>query len=265
MRQAAVLLLWPGVLPCFAQLSVETIIQRSVAANNADWKADPEYSYTETDRQPSGTKTYDVMMILGSPYRRLVAINGKPIPGEARKTEQQKLQQAIAKRKSESPRARSQRIAKYENDRSRDHLLMDQLTKAFDFKIAGEPVLDGYNVYQLQATPRPGYQPPNLESEVLPGMRGTLWIDQKTFQWVKVEAEVVHTVSIAGFLARVEPGTRFELEKMPVDDGIWLPKHFAVKSRSKILDVISHKTQDDEVFSNYHKAAEARLSAISSK
>lgn len=41
-----------------------------------------------------------------------------------------------------------------------------------------------------------------------------------------VEATVIHPVSIEGFLAQVEPGTQFKLEKMPVADGIWLPKHF---------------------------------------
>lgn len=257
--------MFAGVLSCFAQPSVQTIIQRSVEANDADWKAAPSYSNSETDRQAGNTKTYDVMIILGSPYRKLVAINGDPISPAAQKKEQQKLQQAIGKRKSESPQARSQRIAKYEKERSRDHLLLDQLTKAFNFKLAGESSLDGYNVYELHATPRPGYQPPNMEAQVLPGMRGTLWIDKKTFQWVKVEAEVVHPVSIAGFLARVEPGTRFELEKMPVAEGIWLPKHFAVKSRSKILDVFNHRTQVDEVYSNYHKDKDAQVSAALSK
>jgi hypothetical protein len=43
-------------------------------------------------------------------------------------------------------------------------------------------------------------------------MEGTLWIDKKTFQWVKVEATVIRPVSIAGFLAQVQTGRRFELE-----------------------------------------------------
>lgn len=261
----ALFLILPGDLPCFAQGNVQNIIARSVQANNADWKADPDYSYAETDRLPGSVRTYNVMMMLGSPYRRLIAINGEPLPPKPRRREEHKLQAAIAKRKSESTQERSQRIAQYEKDRNQDHVLMDQLTKAFNFELVGEPTLDGYDVYELEATPRSGYRPPNMETEVLPGMRGELWIDKKTFQWVKVEAEVIHTVSIAGFLARVEPGTRFELEKMPVADGIWLPKHFAVKSHSRILGVINHKTQDDEVYSNYHKAAEMQASAISPK
>jgi len=93
---------------------------------------------------------------------------------------------------------------------------MQQLTEAFDFTLAGEERMGNHRVYVLDATPRAGYKPPNTETEVLTGMQGKLWIDKKTYQWVKVEAEVIHPVSIAGFLAKVEPGTRFELEKMPV-------------------------------------------------
>ena len=48
-------------------------------------------------------------------------------------------------------------------------------------------------------------------------MEGTLWIDRDTFQWVKVEAQVTRPVKIVGFLAEVEPGTHFELEKKPID------------------------------------------------
>jgi hypothetical protein len=98
-------------------------------------------------------------------------------------------------------------------------------------------------------------------ASVLKGMRGELWIDVKTFQWVKVEAHVVKPVSIAGFLARVEPGTRFELENMPVDDGVWLPRHFAMQSHAKILMLFNKKSQENETYSDYRKMSDQGFSA----
>ncbi|HYN15900.1 MAG TPA: hypothetical protein VES66_08955 [Terriglobales bacterium] len=240
----------------YAQLDVPTIIKRSVEVSNADWEAAPQYDHFERDRQPDGsTKTYEVMMILGSDYQRLVAVNDKPLTPEEQAREQRKLEQVIAQRQSESKEQWTQRTAKYEKDRKRDHLLMEQLTVAFDFNLLGEQKMGPYDVYVLQATPRPGYRPPNTETKVLTGMQGKLWIDKQTYQWVRVEAEVVHPVSIAGFLAQVQPGTRFELEKMPVAEGLWLPKHFSMKARAKILFFFSHKTQEDETYFDYHKAA----------
>lgn len=237
----------------FAQLRVETIIQRSVEANKLDWQADPEYSYFERDVQNGVTRTNQVMMIEGSPYYRLLAVNDKQLSKEDQAKEEQRLQQAIAQRKNESPQQRAARIAKYEKERKRDHLLMEQLTKAFNFTLEGEQKLGRDDVYVLQATRRPGYVPPNREARVLTGMKGELWIDKKTYQWVKVEAQVVHPVPIEGFLARVEPGTQFELEKMPVNDGVWLPKHFAMKAHAKVVGVFSHNTQEDVTYWGYQK------------
>jgi hypothetical protein len=247
-----------------AQNDISTIIvQRSVEANANDWKAAPDYDYFERDRQPGGgTKTYQELMILGSPYERLVAVNGKALAAEQQSHEQQKLDSTIVQRRNESQRQRAERIAKYERDRKRDQLLMEQLTKALDFVLVGQQKLDGYDVYVLKATPRGNYQPPNMETEVLKGMQGKLWIDTQTFQWVKVEAQVIRPVSIEGFLAEVEPGTRFELEKMPVEDGIWLPKHFAMKSQAKVLFFFTHKSQADETYYGYHKTTPIQAAAV---
>jgi hypothetical protein len=131
---------------------------------------------------------------------------------------------------------------------------VEQLTKGFVFHLTGEQKLGPREVYVLKATPRPGYEPPNNEAKVLTGMEGMLWIDEKTFQWVKVEATVIRPVSTAGFLAQVQPGTRFELEKMPVTDSIWLPEHFAMKSQARVLFLFTRKLQDDETYYGYHKS-----------
>jgi len=232
-----------------------TIIQRSVTANDADWKANPKYDWTERDLQPGGgTKTFQEFMIFGSPYARVVAVNGKPVPASKRAEEQQELDAEISKRRAETAEQRQKRIAEFDKERSREHAMMEQLTQAFNFKLLGEQRLASHQVYVLKAAPKPGYQPPNMQCEALKGMQGKLWIDKTTFQWLRVEAEVVHPVTIEGFLARVEPGTRFELEKTPVDGGIWLPKHYSMRSKAKVLFLLSHRGRDDESYWAYHKS-----------
>ena len=80
-----VLALLVGALPfvAAAQSDVTGIIQKSVAANDRDWDADPEFDYYETDRDANGTKTYQVTTQYGTPYERLVAINGKELSDSA--------------------------------------------------------------------------------------------------------------------------------------------------------------------------------------
>ena len=233
---------------------VQAIIAKSVQANQRDFDAAPQYNNKERDRAGGDTKLYQVTMIEGTPYQRLLQVNGKPLPQTRKAEELKKEQQAKQERKSESSEQRRARIAKYQTDRTRDNNMMEQLTKAFNFTLVKQAKLRGFAVYVLKATPKTGYNPPNMDCQVLPGMQGELWIDKKTFQWVKVTARVIHPVAIEGFLARVEPGTRFELERAPVDGDIWQPSHFSMRSRAKVLFLVNRSSSQDQTFFDYVKA-----------
>jgi hypothetical protein len=255
----SLLLLAASTLPGIASdttPNVQAIVQKSVEANQADFKAAPEFSYRERDRTANGSKTWDVTMIDGSPYQRLVAVNDEPLSREDAEKEQQKLNQTIAHRKAESAEQRQQRIAKYEQDQRRNNAMLKELTAAFNFKLLGRRTINSRDVYVLRAIPKRGYRPPNMEAQVLPGMQGELWIDTETHQWVKVTAKVIHPVSIEGFLAQVEPGTAFELEKMPVAPGVWLPKHFSMKSHARVLHMFTRNSEDDETYSDYKRTSD---------
>jgi hypothetical protein len=139
------------------------------------------------------------------------------------------------------------------------------LTKAFKFTLIGQRKVRGFNVWALRATPDPAYKPPTMETQVLTGMQGELWIDQKTYNWVRVTAEVIHPVSIEGFLAQVQPGTRFELEKSPVGNGIWQPTHFSMKSDAKVLYMFSKKSQEDDTYWDYKPVRSAQRASGGSK
>jgi hypothetical protein len=233
---------------------VADIIRQSAEANNRDWAAAPEFDNSERDRTKDGDKTYAVTMVEGSPYERLLAVNGQDLSPAKQQEEQKKYEDAVAKRQHESPDKRSERIVKYQAERKRDHTMLEQMTTAFDFHLVGERMLSGHKVYVLKATPRKGYKPPDRDSQVLTGMEGTLWIDQKTFQWVKVEAHVTHPVRILGFMAEVEPGTLFEVEKRPVTSDIWLASHYSMKSNAKVMLLIPRKGAEDDTFFDYHRA-----------
>ena len=236
----------------------KTIIERSVQAIKKDFAAAPAYNNKERDRTPDGNKLYQITMLDGTPYQRLIAENGKPLSQAQEAEAMKKQQQAEAQHQSESAGERRSRIANYRKDLARDHNMYEQLTEAFDFKLVGQGKLRKFNVYLLKATPKPGYRPPNMECQALPGMQGQLWVDQKTFQWVKVTAQVIRPVSIEGFLAQVEPGTRFELEKAPVGNGVWLPSHFKMKSHSKVFFLVNHYSSQNQTFFDYVSAKGAQ-------
>jgi hypothetical protein len=231
------------------------IIQKSVEANERDFQADPNFNFKERDRDADGDKTYQVTIIEGSPYQRLIAVEGKPLSPAEQQKALRKEAEVRKQRHAESASERQKRIAKYERERQRDHAMMGQLTEAFNFTVVGPRNVRDRAVWVLRATQKRGYRPPNRDTQVLTGMQGELWIDQKTNQWLRVTAQVLHPVSIEGFLARVLPGTRFELEKAPVgDESIWLPVHFSEHASAKVLGVFNHREQQDNTFWDYQPA-----------
>jgi len=234
------------------QPDVKAIVERSVAANDKDFSAEPEFNYQEKDRVAKTTKTFQVTMIDGSPYQRLLA-NGKPLSPEQAALELAKQDRTAAARRAQTPEQRNKRIANYGKQRKSDHLMMSQLAEGFDFKIAGTQKVGLRTVWILTATPKPGYRPPNMDCRVLPGMQGQMWIDQVTYEWVKVTAQVIRPVSIEGFLAEVEPGTRFEIEKTPVASGIWQISHFSMQSRAKIFHLIKRSSAEEDWYYRFQQ------------
>jgi hypothetical protein len=238
-----------------ARPSVQEIISQSIEKNEKNWRAATQYTFNERDVVTENGKvierTFKVLMIEGSPYNELIAEDGEALSQERAAAEERKLEQEISRRRRETPSARDRRIAAYERDREQEHVLMNELAMAFDFNLIGEEQLNGHDCYVLEATPRPGYRPTSNETKVLTGMRGMMWIDMHEYQWVKVQAQVFRTVSVGLFIAHVQPGTEFTLEKAPVDNDVWLPSRFATEVRATALMFWSKKFSRSETYSNY--------------
>ncbi len=236
------------------------IIREAVAVNTRDWQAQLQYSYNERDIKSKvdgdgkiesrQSKTYRVLMIDGSPYERLLEINGEPIPRAQRQAEAEKLQVEIVRRSKESPSQRRARISAYQSSRAEEHLLMQQMAVAFNFRLLGEEEIEGTPCFRLEATPKSDYNPPVEKARVLQGMRGQMWIDKQHFHWVKVQAQVTEPVTFGFFIARVKPGTQFELDQMPVGD-FWLPRHFIEKVNASVFGLYGYRSQEESLYSDY--------------
>lgn len=230
-------------------IDVNDLIRRSVAVTQADWEAAPRYQYRERDVKGKKIETYEVTMIEGSPYYRLIARNDHPLSTQEALKEQAKLQAEIDKRRRENAAQRAKRIATYQRERDEDHLFLREMADAFSYRLLGSDVADGRSVFVLEAAPRPEYRPPNTKAKVLTHMRGKLWIDKEECQWVKVEAEVTAPVSLY-LVAHVGPGTRFSLEQMPIGKNLWLPKRFTMQTRVTVFGVPQQR-KEEEMYSDY--------------
>src|ERR1700730_11205050 len=167
------------------------IIRRSVQKIETDWKRAPEYSFVERDVEnkrhaPPTVKTYEVLMIDGSQYNRLIAIDDRTLSSGEQAEEENKLRAEVLKRGHESDRERHRRITKYLKERDQSHAMLKEMVDAFDFRLAGEANVDGHGCWVFDAQPKAGYQAKNRETKVLSGMEGKLWIEKNQYQWVRV-------------------------------------------------------------------------------
>ena len=255
-------LLIAAAFAVYGQPNVPELIRKSVAATDRDWKEAPNYIYTlrEVDEKldshgrmkSKSINTWEISVLDGSEYKKLVRRDGQPLSKEEQAAEEKKYEAEKLKRAQESPSERAKRVGKYEKERQQDHAMMREMATAFVFKLVGEQTIDGHAAYVLDATPKPNYVPHSRETKVLTGMRGRLWVDKQEYQWVKVEADVIHPVSFYA-VASVSPGTKFFLEQEPVGDSVWLPKHFAVNVNASVF-WISRNSSEDDVYSNYRRA-----------
>jgi hypothetical protein len=183
---------------------------------------------------------HDVMLLDGSPYRRLVARDDRPLPPGEDKKEQEKLARSIAERRGETAAQRAQRLAEYDSRPEWQREAWRELPEAFDFRLAAEEVWDGHSLYVIEATPRQGYQPRSGTAKMLAHLRGKLWVDRQDYHLVKAEVDVVETISVGLFLVRVAKGSRAAFEQALVDDEVWLPRRVQafVSARLGLLKVL---------------------------
>jgi hypothetical protein len=247
---------------CEASPNVTDLMYRSVRVAEANWAEAPKYSFTRTDAKSKGgseltRRQYEVSMIDGSPYLRLTSEGGQPLSDAQAKAQEQKYRREVTRREQESQRERQKRIEKYREDRTRDHALLMELCDAFDYTFSGEQRIGDRNVWVLRGKPKPGYVPKNREAKVFAGMEVTFWIDKKTYQWPRLEAEVRTPVSLYGMLGKVYPGTKFVLEQEPFGPKLWLPTRFEMQVKATALGFMNEDSSSEEIYSNYHLGGQA--------
>jgi len=247
--------MWMGI-PLAAQWTARDIMERSSQVAERNWREAPNYSFIRSDVKTKRNsepvkKTYEILMIEGSPYNKVIAEDGAPLSEALQAEEDRKLRQEVSRRARESQGERQKRISRYTADRERDHTLLNELAAAYDYTITAEQECEGHDVWILEGTPKPGYVPRNAEAKVLANMNVKFWIDKPTFQWLRVEAQVIKSVSLYGALARVGPGTHFVLEQEPVSPSLWMPRHFNMTVKAAALGIINESSTSDETYRSY--------------
>jgi len=195
----------------------------------------------------------EVLYVGGKDYFHLVEKDGKALPAGEAKKEDAKLDRAVkeasAMPEAERAKQEAERVARRVKDRERMRYLPD----AFDFTLEGENSVNGREAWQIRARPRRDYKGPY--AFLYRNMEGTLWIDRQDYQWVKVEADVLNTISLGWFLARIEKGTRISFERSKVNGELWATTHVELRASARLAVLKKVNAEQEITFSDYRKFA----------
>jgi translation initiation factor IF-1 len=264
----------PILLALFSVLSfaqdAREIVLRSLELDSQNERLARSYTFVEREQvqmfdgrgrvKRTRIQTYDVTLVEGSPYRRLIARDDKPLSPKEEKKQEEKLRKSIEKRQKETPEQRAKRIAEWEKKRRENHEPLLEIPDAFDLCLAGEEQIDGRDAWIIDATPHPGYRPKSRMARMFTKFKGRIWIDKRDSVWVKAEAEALDTISFGWFLARLRTGARLSFEQTRVNDEVWLPKHAQASLSGRAALLVSFNAAVDVTYSNFRKfQANSRL------
>lgn len=207
---------WNGRAAQPANDEVEQLV-RNAAYNQLQAMRHPAhyYQYRLREETPQGSRTSLQIETREGTVERLVEVNGKP-PSESDCDKDLRLLDRIAS----NPRLQQTRYRNQQQELARREKLIANLPEAFLYRRVGTDKNTGWVV--LRFRPNPDFQPSGRVANIMTGLAGTMQVDPSSQRIAKINGRVIKAVSFGwGFLAKIYPGGRFDLEQSRLPDGSW--------------------------------------------
>jgi hypothetical protein len=239
------------------------IVRRSVNAGDENVRAARNYTFRERNEgktlDGSGrvtkteVETYDVTLLDGSPYKRLVSRDDKPLPAKDERKEEEKLRKMGEARRKETAEQREKRVADWDRKREQERASWREVVDAFDFRVAGDDHREGREQYVIEAVPHAGFKARTRAAGFFPKVKGRIWIDKADYHWVRVEAEVIDTITYGGILVRLAKGSHLEADQARVNGEVWLPKRLEAEASARVGLLKKFRGRMEITYSDYKK------------
>lgn len=239
------------------------IVRRSVEVDHHNFERSQKYTCTQREVvrhldkhgnvKSTETKTFDINFYFGEFYSRLVQVDDKPLSEKEQKKEDEKLEKFLDKRRKESEGEREKRAEKDRKEREEGRAFVRDVVNAYDFRLLGDDKVSGEDTWVIEAAPRKDFKPTQPHADMLKKIKGRMWIEKRDYNWVKVEAEAIDTISFGWFLFRIHPGSRFVLETTHVNNEFWGLHRLNINGSARIALFKNESAEQEDVFSNFKK------------
>jgi hypothetical protein len=171
----------------------------------------------------------------GSAWRRLIAIDGKPLDAKELARRDAEHQRQVQKLRTETPRQRAARLQEgADENRERDEIL-DDAERVFAFSYVSRDTVDGQAVYVFDLTPRPAARVTTSEGQRMKRFAGRIWIGVDDSRLARVRLHAVDSVSVGwGIVARVDRGSGFDFIRKKVA-GEWVASSLTIEGSGNTL------------------------------
>jgi len=178
---------------------------------------------------------------------RLVAVNGKPPSPDADEAELARLDDLAA-----HPELQEHRRKGEQKDADRVNHILGLLPDALLYQFEGMIPCGAGQCYRLSFKPNPKFTPPDIESNILRGVAGEVWVDQAHERLVRLDAHFVSDVDFGwSILGRLNKGGTVLLKQTDVGDNEWALTGLSLHVTYRILLVKSGSDQVTEEMTHY--------------
>jgi hypothetical protein len=162
---------------------------------------------------------------------RLVAINGTPLNAQDQANEDGRLRALL-----KDPSQQRHREEREQGETERARKIIRALPDAFLYSYAGIADTPAGPSYRLSFQPNPNFDSEDLESKVLKGMAGELWIDVAQQRVTRLQGKRIRDVDYGfGILGKLDSGGTLLLEQADVGNHQWRTTQMVLVMNARLL------------------------------
>jgi hypothetical protein len=194
----------------------------------------------------------------GRTYKRLVAIDGKPLdPAELERRDQAHREHMIAlatQEQNETPAEKAKRLEKDAKEKREMNDVIDDAFAVFAIKVEGREVRDGHKVIVASLTPRKEAKTKSEVGDWLKKFKARAWVAEDDAQLVHIEAIAIDDITLGwGLVGRVHDGSKFTFTRKKVNNEVWLPAEATFEASGRSLVFRSFQISTTTTYSDYKK------------
>lgn len=208
------------------------LVQRALAAElKAAQDTGHPMRYKLRKSTPRLTSTKEIIETRDGNVAILLAVNDGPVSDTDREKDNARLDGLLA-----DPARQQHRRQNEQTDKGRALKVLRALPKAFIYQYAGPVSVGGVAAEKFTLRHNPKFDPPDLETQVLTGLAGEIWIDAAHERVLRLEAHLQQDVDFGwGILARLNKGGWLIIDQADVGGGQWRIVKFQMVMNGRVF------------------------------